>query len=427
MRKDPRKAEKWPPAKSRWPAGFTPTKDGWVTWYNGRTRYVCGKNTPRKEVDDRWQAKKREIDAGAAVAKPTANTITLREATSLFLADMRARVKDGKPRRLSKRSLHNYIVELNRFGKFIGGDVRLSDITSERFNAFTDSLTSGKEKMRLATFDTVVVRVSTLFTWAVKRKFLKEVDLGVRFVRPSKQDMAEERMDRVRSFTPEEIGKLWGKANLTTRCWIALGLCCGFNNSDIGNLPRSAIDLDAGIIDFRRRKTGRKKRICPLPADVVRLLRSYEAPPPVAPEFADLFFRTRSGNPFVTSDNASGKPTDQIAYRFWKLVREAGVTEYGKSDGRNFAGLRTTFGNLCPSGDKWEGARDIIMGHAKGVFVESYLERIGTRNLFRLVNHVWKQIAKKLPLDLESPREPDEPAEVGVPPQTELAEPCAAQ
>ena len=41
------------------------------------------------------------------------------------------------------------------------------------------------------------------------------------------------------------------------------------NNSEVANLTRDVIDLDTAVIDFKRRKTGKIRRACPLPAEVV--------------------------------------------------------------------------------------------------------------------------------------------------------------
>jgi hypothetical protein len=42
-----------------------------------------------------------------------------------------------------------------------------------------------------------------------------------------------------------------------------LAINCGFGNDDCDRLPRSAVDLDAAIIDFPRPNTGIPRR-CPL-------------------------------------------------------------------------------------------------------------------------------------------------------------------
>jgi hypothetical protein len=44
---------------------------------------------------------------------------------------------------------------------------------------------------------------------------------------------------------------------------ILLGINGGMGNSDCANLPLRAVDLDAGMIDFPRPKTGIARR-CPL-------------------------------------------------------------------------------------------------------------------------------------------------------------------
>ena len=55
----------WVPEKlpRNWP--FTAVARGWVRWYKGKSRYVCGKDTPLAEVEDRWIAVKQAIDRAA--------------------------------------------------------------------------------------------------------------------------------------------------------------------------------------------------------------------------------------------------------------------------------------------------------------------------------------------------------------------------
>src|SRR5262249_61068599 len=102
-------------------------------------------------------------------------------------------------------------------------------------------------------------------------------------------------------FRPEEVGKLLAAASVQVRAMILLGINCGFGNSDCGNLPLSAVNLDAGWIDYPRPKTGIPRR-CALWPETVQALRDALAhrPEPKKAEHAGLAFLTRHGRSSFT-------------------------------------------------------------------------------------------------------------------------------
>jgi integrase len=385
----------WAPPRDQWPAGCKPHRDGWVRWYAGRTVFVCGKSTPLGEVDDRWFEKRKKIDAaGKGELIPLPSTRTYREVLSEFLGAMEHRVKTGKPRPLSPRTLHNYSVDLNAFGAFVHNGEKVADMDIDAANspAVLGAFARGYGEWKASGFDSIVSRVSALFRWAVEMEYVDRFRPGPAFQRPAKSEIRDDRIDLAKSFTPTQIGKLWRKANHTVRCWIALGVCAAFNNSDVGHLSRRVVNLDTGVIDFRRRKTGKVRRVIPLPVAVVLLLRDYRRPDPTDPADADLFFVTEQGNPYSRTDRETWKPSCSISRLFAKLIDDADVTV---GSGQNFSGLRTTFYNLCPKG--YADERAIIMGRAKGsIDLDHYLEDVGMDRLSHVVSHVWSQVSSSL-------------------------------
>jgi integrase len=61
-------------------------------------------------------------------------------------------------------------------------------------------------------------------------------------------------------FTAEEIRRLLDAASVQLKAMILLGINCGYGNTDCAQLPLSAVDLQAGILDFSRPKTGVPRR-----------------------------------------------------------------------------------------------------------------------------------------------------------------------
>jgi hypothetical protein len=80
------------------------------------------------------------------------------------------------------------------------------------------------------------------------------------------------------------------------RAMILLGVNAGFGNADCRRLPLSAVNLDAGIVDFARPKTGIPRR-CALWPETVAAIRAALAkrPAPKAEADAGLVFVTKYG------------------------------------------------------------------------------------------------------------------------------------
>ena len=373
-------------------AKFTLHRDGYSIWYRGGKRVFCGKATPPGEVEDRWEARRKEIDQKLDKAPPPFALPNLyRQVLSEFLIVQRARV--NAPRNaIAERTYHNYVKALNDFGNFTHDGAKIADtpiraIGPAHFGAYAATFATWKA----SGFDSIVTRVGSLFRWAVEMEYIDRYRPGPQFQRPDKGEIRSQRIDLTKSYTVDEVAKLYDAASHTVRCWIALGICAAFNNADIGNLPRSLIDLDTGVIDFRRRKTGKVRRVIPLPPDVVTLLKWYKRPDPIETEWDDLFFVTEYGNPYTRSRSKGGgfNPSNTVSRMFARLLEDTGVSTEG--DGRNFSGLRTTHYNLAGKG--WDHERMLVMGHAHGrIDLDHYLEEVGVERLREYVQHVWNQI-----------------------------------
>jgi integrase len=386
----------WAPQnRDRWPARCTPTRDGWVKWYKGQTRFIAPKSVALADVEDEWFRVKREVDGLAAeVVEPSRIDRTYRAAISDFLISKKLRIGAGN-KAIRERTYHNSAAALNAFGGFIVNgrkiaDMNIREIGPSQFQAYADQFV----KWKSSGFDSVVSRVSEFFNWAVKMEYIDRFRAGT-FLRPGKEAIRSERIELAKSYTPDEVAQLYVAGNHTMRCFIALGVVAAFINSDIANVPRIAIDLETGVIDFRRLKKGKIRRVIPLPADVLNLLRDYERPEPTDEAWADLFFITTNGNPYSRPKSRTGKwmPSDSISRLFRELIVAAGVE---RKRGRNFTGLRTTHYNRAIAG-KWEMERKIVMGRAKGdIDSDHYLEDVGIERLKHYTAFIWNHFKPKI-------------------------------
>src|SRR5262249_34630232 len=114
------------------------------------------------------------------------------------------------------------------------------------------------KKWGLVTLGNVIQRMRVAFKFAWDNGLIdRPVRYGQAFKRPSRKVV---RIDRAKKgpkhFTADEIRRLLAAAGTAMRAMILLGVNCGFGNADCGHLPLSAVDLEAGMLDFPRPKTG---------------------------------------------------------------------------------------------------------------------------------------------------------------------------
>jgi integrase len=163
------------------------------------------------------------------------------------------------------------------------------------------------------------------------------------------------------------------------RAMILLGINCGFGNSDVGRLPLSALDLDAGWVVYPRPKTGIERR-APLWPETVAALRESIAcrPTPKNPADKDLTFVTKYGTCWAKDTRDT-----PVAKELSKLLKGLGIDRRG----RNFYGLRRAFETIGGE-SRDQPAVDLIMGHAREDMASVYRERISDERLRAVTDRV---------------------------------------
>jgi integrase len=162
---------------------------------------------------------------------------------------------------------------------------------------------------------------------------------------------------------------------------ILLGINCGFGNADCGRLPLSAVDLERGLIDFPRPKTGIPRR-CPLWPETIEALREVLACRPQAQDRKDagLVFLTQFGRAWHRDASGLSPVTKQLG----KLLGKLGIRV---KKGLGFYALRHTFRTVADE-SKDQPAVDHIMGHESGHISTHYRETIAESRLRAVVEHV---------------------------------------
>lgn len=166
------------------------------------------------------------------------------------------------------------------------------------------------------------------------------------------------------------------------RAMLLLGINAGFGNSVCGNLPLSAVNLDAKIIDFTHQKRGISRR-CVLWPETVRAM--WEAltkrPNPKSAEDAGLYFITKYDLSWH-KDTPDGPISKETA----KHLKELGI------DGRKRLGfytLRHVFRTIADE-SKDQPAVDFFVGHEIPHMSAIYRETISNERLRAVVDHVRK-------------------------------------
>ena len=175
------------------------------------------------------------------------------------------------------------------------------------------------------------------------------------------------------------------------RAMILLGVNCGFGNTDVASLPRHALDLKNGWVDFARGKTGIPRR-CPLWPETIEAIRDAltHRPEPKDGKNRELVFITPRGGLWRVSerrDRPNGEfhltTHDFIGKQFTAHIKALGVHKAGVG----FYALRHVFRTVA-DGCLDQTATNHIMGHADESMAAAYRERIDDARLLAVVEHV---------------------------------------
>lgn len=365
---------------------------GWYKKVKGKTRWVCSVNEAPTgvEADAVYERRMTELHVEPdAPPLPAPATITVQHLCNLFL--------DRKRRAgIADRSVEDYADALDDFSAAVGDDRAVASLAPGDFAKPRKAWAGRFGPDRLSKF---VTAVRSAFKWARKPPLrLPEPDWGDEFETPRRRHFRIARKARREAaggpltFDAGEVATLLAGATRSMRAMILLALNCGFGNTDIAALPRSAVDLRTGWIAYARGKTGIDRR-APLWPETIKALRAVLAYKPAsrrhpeAWENPSLVFLTRAGRPYVEelrSRKGGGLlHKDWVGTQFNVLCRACGLSR----PGRGFYALRKTFRTLADeTGD--QRAIALVMGRELTDIDVVYVEHIDDSRLAAVVNHV---------------------------------------
>lgn len=360
----------------------------WAKKIRGQLHYFGPWDDPDGALS-KYLEQKDALHAGRKPREEVSGGVTVKDVANAFLNHKQGLVDAGE---LTAQTWKKYKDATDLVVRHFGKGRLAEDVDAADFAALRKAMAKRWGVYRLAD---MIQHVRSIFKHAHDAGLLpRAVQYGPGFARPTKKAQRIHRAEAgPKLFTAEEVralvegalvvGKEGPELVLATaqmRAMILLGINCGFGNADCGQLPLTAVDLDAGIIDFPRPKTGIPRR-CPLWPETVAALREVLAKRPEAkdPEDAGLFFLTRCRMAWARDDKCH-----PVAFEMRKLLRKVGVRI---RKGMGFYTLRHTFRTVADE-TKDQVAADYIMGHEVANMSCAYRETISDARLKAVADHV---------------------------------------
>ena len=237
------------------------------------------------ELDRRWPY----ISQGrtAPPVDTSVDTCTIRSLCNAFWRSKRAKLLADE---LSQRSFQQYEQTTDMLVGYFGKDRRVDDLGPDDFERLRSSLAERNGPVGLK--DTINL-IRMVFKFAADNGLIdRPVLFGQSFDRPSAKALRRARNAAgPRMFEASELRRIIDAADTVMRAMILLGLNCGFGNSDVATLPRRAVNMDNGWINYPRPKTEIERRV-PLwsaTAEAIRVALAVRRTP-AGNEYRDLCF-----------------------------------------------------------------------------------------------------------------------------------------
>lgn len=339
-----------------------------------------------KEALELYKSQADALHAGRT-PRPQTDELTVADLCNHFLTSKQRLLNAGE---IAPRTFADYKRICVRLVDHFGNDRLVDDLRSSDFERLRASIAKTCGPTRLGG---EVQQTRMVFKFGFDAGLIdKPVRYGPTFKKPSKKVLRKHKArNGQKLFDADAVRKLLDGtsddgekkqvpgAKPQLKAMILLAINCGFGNADCGTLPLSAVDLDAGWIDFPRPKTGIARR-CPTWPETVEALRDVieNRPTPKSNADADLVFVTKYGQSWAKDTAAA-----PISAEFRKQAQAVDVYRQGIG----FYALRHTFRTVADATRDFP-AIDLIMGHARDDMASVYRERIDDDRLVAVTDYV---------------------------------------
>ena len=230
------------------------------------------------------------LQAGRVPPKADDTSLRVSELADEFLNAKRVLKESGE---LSPRSFRDYHAGCAQIVEHFGKERLVSDCRPEDFTAYRQKISKTRG---LHSIGWAVTLTRILFGFAYDSELIeKPIRFGQQFNKPTKKSMRLDRAKKqekhgLKMFHAEEIRQLADGASVQVKAMILLAVNGGLGNSDLENLPQSAIH--GSWLVFPRVKTGVERRI-PLWPELPLIKRTE-----TKAELKSLCFSLARGTPF---------------------------------------------------------------------------------------------------------------------------------
>lgn len=337
---------------------------------------------------EKWLDQKDDLLAGRTPRVKTEG-FTVKDLCNRFLTTKRHLVDTGE---ITSRTFADYHSTCLRIAETFGKNRVVIDLAADDFERLRKQFAKTRGPVALGN---EVQRVRTVFKYAYDQGLIAApIRYGQSFQKPSAKTLRIHRHAKgPRMFEAPELRQLIAAAGVPLKAMILLGINGGFGNADCATLPRSAIDLDRGWLNYARPKTGIARR-CPLWPETVSALRAATDKRPSANGDTDdaLAFITKYGASWSKAPEVGGGDAaaatvvdNPLTKEFRKLLGKLNLHR----PGLGFYALRHTFETIGGE-SRDQIAVTAIMGHAppSNDMSAVYRERISDDRLKAVVNYV---------------------------------------
>jgi integrase len=355
----------------------------WADRKNGQLVRLKGDGW--QEALDLYKKQADDLHAGR-IPRDNDDEPTLRDLCNAFLQQKASKLESGE---LSPTTFSDYRLACDRLIEHFGKFRRLDDLRPEDFGQFRKMLAAGRS---ITTLKNNINLCRIVLKFGYDQGMIdRPIRFGQSFDKPSNKNMRKARNEAgPKLYTRDELLKIIDNADPFLKAMVLLGINGGLGNTDLANLPQSAIDWKSGWLDYPRPKTAVDRRI-PLWKETIDALKvAIDArPKPKDTADADLCFLTVQGNRWVrTMPSKSRKDRyvrrDTVGSRFGALLKELKIN--GRK-GLGFYTLRHNFETVA-GGCKDQVGVDAIMGHADNSMASHYREGIDDDRLQAVTQHV---------------------------------------
>jgi len=324
-----------------------------------------------------WLERKDDLLAGRTPRAP-AEGLTVADLCNRFLTSRKILLDNEE---ISPRTWDDQYKSCERLVTTFGRNRLVVDLASDDFERLRAELAI---KLNLTSLKVEIQRIRGVFKFAYDAGLIdRPVRFGPMFKAPSQRALLRQRQaNGARMFEPEELRSILAETKQPLKAMILLALNTGFGNSDLATLPKAALDLDGGWVEFPRAKTGVHRRV-PLWPETVAAIREALAkrPPHKSPTDAELVFLSSRGRRWVRWTGKTWQ--DNLSLAFRRLVQRLGLWRSGVG----FYTLRHVFETIGGE-TRDQVAVDAIMGHVTPGTGTAYRERISDARLKAAVEHV---------------------------------------